>query len=59
MESLATKLAEYQQDISKAIVDAQPPATATTWAGVVSNAAIGTDAVVLGGVAVATGVGSE
>ena len=51
MQGLATKLAEYQQEISKPIADANPP--------VVGNSASSTSPAVPGGAAVAAGVGGE
>ena len=39
MSHLATQLAEYQQQISKAMAEAKPPAEAPTWANVVGNTA--------------------
>ena len=54
MSSLATKLAEHQQQISKAMADAKPPAAATTWASVVGNTAAGGAAASAGGVSAAT-----
>ena len=57
MQTLATKLAGFQQTISKAIAKQKPPAI--TWAGVVGNSAGSTGAAVPGGTTVAAGVGGE
>ena len=53
MQTIATKLAAFQQTISKAIAEQKPPAT--TWATVVGNAAGSTGPAVPGGAAAGGG----